>query len=169
MTISSLFTGRLGRRHFAFAWLAIVGIAIAIGILNAVLSSVNGNLGFIMSLVGFVALIIVTIVSFGISARRYHDFGWSGWYVLLSFIPFVNLVMLIVQLFRVGTPGTNMYGDTLSSSTPLVDAILNHNAVVTTTANPQNAPAEPVSAAPAEQAAPVTPPTSDVTPPTTSA
>ena len=42
--------------------------------------------------------------------RRLHDIDLTGYFVLLNFIPFVNLGLLLYVLFKKGTEGDNAYG-----------------------------------------------------------
>ncbi len=42
--------------------------------------------------------------------RRAHDIGKSGWWMLLSLIPIVNLIWDLVLVFKAGTPGPNKFG-----------------------------------------------------------
>lgn len=142
-TISHLFEGRLGRTHFGYSVLAMIGIAIVLQIIVAVFTSVSDALGMLVNLVAIVALIPVMVVSLGVSARRYHDLGWSGWFVLLGLVPIVGFVMLLVQLFKPSVAGSNQYGTTLPKSVPFIDAVLNKTSASSGT--PASA-AEPVSA-----------------------
>jgi uncharacterized membrane protein YhaH (DUF805 family) len=50
-------------------------------------------LGFPLIIVGVLAVLIPGIA---ISVRRLHDTGKSGWFLLLSFIPFIGSVVLLV-------------------------------------------------------------------------
>lgn len=43
--------------------------------------------------------IIVLIEAMSISVRRWHDTNHTAWYALLSFIPYVNLIALLILLF----------------------------------------------------------------------
>jgi len=51
------------------------------------------------------------IFSFSTTVRRFHDFNGRGASVLLLLIPFVNIVIVFMLLFRSGTRGTNDHGD----------------------------------------------------------
>jgi uncharacterized membrane protein YhaH (DUF805 family) len=54
---------------------------------------------------------LATIIpSLAVQVRRLHDIGWSGWLVLLNFVPFANIVILLILLFKEGQPGANQYG-----------------------------------------------------------
>ena len=60
---------------------------------------------FVLSYVPFIFLPPLLAVS----VRRLHDSGRSGWFVLLLFVPLVNLFCLAL-LCVPGTPGANRYG-----------------------------------------------------------
>ena len=47
-------------------------------------------------------------IVFGI--RRLHDMNWSGWAMLLIFVPLANLILYIALLFVKGTDGPNDFG-----------------------------------------------------------
>ena len=47
---------------------------------------------------------------FPLAVRRLHDLDESGWYVLITFLPFGQLLILWL-MFREGTRGTNKYGE----------------------------------------------------------
>lgn len=53
--------------------------------------------------------IIMFIQYFPLAIRRLHDLDASGWYVLLTFAPFGQLLILWL-MFKKGTPGPNKYG-----------------------------------------------------------
>ena len=45
-----------------------------------------------------------------VSIRRLHDIGKSGWFVLLTLIPIVGIILLIVWYCKDSMPGENQYG-----------------------------------------------------------
>ena len=45
-----------------------------------------------------------------VGVRRLHDIDKSGWWILFALVPFINLALLLAQLFRPGTPGSNRFG-----------------------------------------------------------
>jgi uncharacterized membrane protein YhaH (DUF805 family) len=65
--------------------------------------------------VGLICLLFIVvglgvfIPSLAVSVRRLHDSDKSGWWLLLSFIPFGGFVVFIFTLLD-GTPGPNRYG-----------------------------------------------------------
>ena len=45
-----------------------------------------------------------------VSIRRLHDIGRTGWWVLLSLVPIVGIIILIIWNCQQGDAGTNQYG-----------------------------------------------------------
>ena len=54
--------------------------------------------------------IVAMIVLAALAARRFHDIGLSGWYVIALIVPVVNLCAFFVLLFFKSVPGENRYG-----------------------------------------------------------
>ena len=52
----------------------------------------------------------IVIPSLAMCVRRLHDIGKSGWFVLLSLIPYVGALILFVFLVQDSQPGSNQYG-----------------------------------------------------------
>lgn len=64
----------------------------------------------LMAIIGIYGL-IAFLPGLGVSIRRLHDAGHSGWFYLLSFIPFVGPIILLVFLLQPSTPVPNRYGN----------------------------------------------------------
>jgi uncharacterized membrane protein YhaH (DUF805 family) len=70
---------------------------------------VVGSVGILQTIFTFVVL----LPNIAVSIRRLHDYGKSGWWFLLSVIPFVNLIGIFVLLYfyvQDSQPGENQYG-----------------------------------------------------------
>ena len=70
-------------------------------IISTVFSLVGGAVDFL--LLGNIYSLAVMIPSIAVGARRMHDIGKSGWFLI---IPFYNLYLLCQK----GEAGTNQYG-----------------------------------------------------------
>ena len=76
-----------------------------------------GNFRFRANLVidDFIPTIVLALISFfpliAVGARRLHDIDKSGWFVLISFIPFIGWIIMIAMLAGKGTEGKNRFGD----------------------------------------------------------
>ncbi|AWB67178.1 DUF805 domain-containing protein [Saccharobesus litoralis] len=100
------FTGRIGRlRYLSHMLFGYVVPFIPIGILAGL--QINETfLGF-ASVIAFICIFYILIAA---GVKRLHDFDWSGWCILLTFIPLVNLVLTLFMLFRPGSKGQNNRG-----------------------------------------------------------
>lgn len=59
----------------------------------------------------FAVSIVISISWFSLAIRRCHDLNKSGWFILLAFIPFVNIGIFIYLIFAKGTIGRNLFGE----------------------------------------------------------
>jgi uncharacterized membrane protein YhaH (DUF805 family) len=48
--------------------------------------------------------------SLAVGARRLHDIGRSGWFLLLILLPIIGWIVLIYWACQPGSPGPNAYG-----------------------------------------------------------
>ncbi len=108
------FSGRSRRMEYwmftLFYLLVIFGLLI---LAFAVGSPVGTDLTTIetlcLMLVGFFVLGTI-IPSIAVTVRRLHDQDKSGWFYLVSFIPYVGGLILLVLMCLDGTTGSNQYG-----------------------------------------------------------
>lgn len=95
------FEGRTSRRDF---WMAALWSSI-IMLLLSLLGFVKVPLLIILAV--FVACSILP--SYAMMFRRLHDVGRSGWWLLLSILPFGELLLVYFEVQQ-GTEGNNRYG-----------------------------------------------------------
>ena len=51
------------------------------------------------------------IPSIGVSIRRLHDIGRTGWWILIALVPVIGGLWYLIECgFLPGTPGPNNYG-----------------------------------------------------------
>lgn len=92
--------GRIGRaRYIAYATGLPMLIMMAVGALGAFL----GDLGVIVMMLGWLAVVVLTIM---LTVQRCHDFDASGWLAIAGLIPLVNLIFWFIP----GTDGPNRFG-----------------------------------------------------------
>lgn len=102
--------GRMGRvRYFAYPTIATLVfyllMVVVVGIATAM-----GAIGFGIFLAAVAAIALSVLATFW-GIQRCHDLDWSGWWVLLWFVPIANFIFwLLLLLFIPGTPGVNRYG-----------------------------------------------------------
>jgi uncharacterized membrane protein YhaH (DUF805 family) len=105
------FEGRARRSEF---WkFTLVSIVIAL-----VLDQVANILGTLYGLA-------VLVPSLAVGARRLHDIGKSGWWLLIGLIPFVGGIILIVLTCLDSEAGSNKYGPNPKGNNPTGGSTLN--------------------------------------------
>ena len=67
-------------------------------------------LGFAAPAVAAIYAVGTLLPGLGVSVRRLHDTGRSGWWWLINIIPLVGFVVFTVFLASDGTRGANRYG-----------------------------------------------------------
>ncbi|WP_417629010.1 DUF805 domain-containing protein [Pararhodobacter aggregans] len=98
------FQGRAPRSEYWY-WVLFVllGTIVFSAADYAVLGNSNGLISGIFSLV-------ILLPGLAVSVRRLHDIGRSGWWLLLSLIPLIGIIILIVWMIRESDPGDNEFG-----------------------------------------------------------
>ena len=97
------FSGRAPRIEYWLFGLFNIVVAFGLGLVGELVSQ---GLGAALAGIYYIA---VLIPSLAVSVRRLHDTNRSGWWLLISVIPFGGIVLLIFFLLR-GTAGDNDYG-----------------------------------------------------------
>jgi uncharacterized membrane protein YhaH (DUF805 family) len=102
------FDGRALRSEFW--WFVLFYVLVSVVVI--VVASIGGirSTTYTIGLVGLAIFGLLTLIPYlAVSVRRLHDTNRSGWWLLLSFVPFGSLVLLIMFALD-GTPGPNKYG-----------------------------------------------------------
>lgn len=78
---------------------------------------------FVDWLIGTVILaslfgLVMLLPSLSFAARRLHDTGRSGWWLLLTLIPLLGAIVVIVFLAQPGEPNDNAFGAAPGSAAP---------------------------------------------------
>jgi uncharacterized membrane protein YhaH (DUF805 family) len=58
-----------------------------------------------------ILVLLCMIPGFSLHVRRLHDQNRSGWWILLSAIPFVGHFIMLMLMLWSGTPGDNRFGN----------------------------------------------------------
>ena len=95
------FAGRARRKEYWMFALVNFVITLILGVIDQMAT------GGILQLVYGLAILLPGL---GVSVRRLHDIGKSGWWLLLGLIPIVGPIVLLVFVCLDGKPGTNEYG-----------------------------------------------------------
>ncbi|MEX3011193.1 DUF805 domain-containing protein [Hoeflea sp. TYP-13] len=59
---------------------------------------------------GWISALVLLVPSIAVSARRLHDIGRSGWWLLLMFLPIIGWLILLYWHIQPTAPGQNEYG-----------------------------------------------------------
>ena len=98
----AVFEGRARRKEYWMFFLINIIIAVVISIVEGAF----GSPGILSTLYSFAVL----LPGIAVSVRRLHDTGRSGWWLWISFIPLVGLIVLLIFVVQNGHPGANQYG-----------------------------------------------------------
>lgn len=104
---------RINRKTYAVGIiLAYVGVIIVGFVMGFIHALIFGDMSEDTSSV-YSLILIVLMVIYGIklTALRLHDLGKSGWFMLLSYIPLVGIVVGFYILLGEGEKGKNIYGN----------------------------------------------------------
>jgi uncharacterized membrane protein YhaH (DUF805 family) len=110
------FTGRSSRMEY---WLFslfnfIIIIFLAAGFAGSLMAN-RGLTGMSDSALNFLTIFIFWMVAtfipgLAVTVRRLHDINLSGWFYLVSLIPYIGGLILFVMMLIDGTQGPNTYG-----------------------------------------------------------
>jgi len=104
------FKGRASRKEYIYKILLFI---ILLFINELVGEYIDNNKSWFWLITGWLFLIFTWISIFQyfpLAVRRLHDFNVEGWFVLISFVPFGQLLILWL-MFKKGTDGVNDYGE----------------------------------------------------------
>lgn len=93
-----------GRAHRPELWWFVLFNLLA----SAVLAVVDSILGF--EFFNSIYSLAVLLPSLAVGARRLHDIGRSGWWLLLGLIPVIGFLVLIYWYIQPGDPAANEFG-----------------------------------------------------------
>lgn len=102
------FNGRARRKEYWMFVLFNLIFAMIAMLIDNLLGFKIGTMpyGYIYLLYALFAL----VPGLAVAARRLHDVGKSGWFLLIAIIPIIGAVWLIVLFVTDGNPGENQYG-----------------------------------------------------------
>ena len=104
----AVFEGRARRREYWFYVLFWIIIAVVLNVVDRMLGMYNAEYG--VGPLGGIFWLGTLLPSLAVGARRLHDTGRSGWWLLIGLIPLIGAIVLIVFFVMDSQPGTNQYG-----------------------------------------------------------
>lgn len=103
--------GRLNRKSYIYRNFF---LSLVLGIIQLILELATAAIEALELLFAVMILVLCIfgfVASIMMLARRLHDLDKSGWWMLLLFVPLVNILFYIYILFFKGTEGPNQYGE----------------------------------------------------------
>lgn len=64
----------------------------------------------VVAVIFLIASLGMVLPSWSLTVRRLHDIGFSGWWLLIGFVPMVGAIALFVFSVLDSQPGDNQYG-----------------------------------------------------------
>lgn len=96
-----VFSGRASRSEFW--WFTLFNFLV-----NVVATLVDFMMG--TELLSIVTTLALLLPALGVAVRRLHDTDRSGWWILITFIPLIGIIVLIIWYATEGTRGDNRFG-----------------------------------------------------------
>jgi uncharacterized membrane protein YhaH (DUF805 family) len=66
-------------------------------------------------------VLAIALPAFCVTVRRLHDTNHSGWWCLITLVPFVGAIIQLIFLVRSSTPGENKYGPNPANTDPILN------------------------------------------------
>ena len=104
----AIFSGRARRKEYWYFILFNLIISIVLAAIDGAMGSYSAGTG--MGLLGSVYTLAILLPGIGVSIRRLHDTGRSGWWMLVGFVPLIGVLVLLVFMAQDSKPGQNLYG-----------------------------------------------------------
>ena len=106
------FSGRASRSEYWWFVLFHCAVLICIGFLVGLMADpVTILAGNLLNALIFGWELIVLFPSLCLCCRRLHDIGKSGWWFLVTFVPFVGGIICLIWMCKPSDPWVNDYGD----------------------------------------------------------
>ncbi len=106
----AVFSGRARRSEYWWAVLFLLAVSFPVALIDTVVffdtivQTGSGPLSILF-------LLVILLPSISLLVRRFHDVGLSGWFVLLTFIPFAGAVFAFVVAVLDSQRGDNRFGE----------------------------------------------------------
>lgn len=101
------FEGRRNRKSYFLYILIMTVISIVLAMVLVPIAVGTGGIGMVL----FVLFLPILVSSWAVGSQRCRDFGWTGWAILISAIPYVGILFALALLFIPGNQGSNRYGE----------------------------------------------------------
>ena len=104
----AVFQGRARRSEYWYFVLFNIIIGFVLGFMDVLMGTYDFEVG--MGLLGGLYSLVVLLPGIGVSVRRLHDIGRTGWWLLILFVPIVGAIVLIVFAIQDSESAVNKFG-----------------------------------------------------------
>jgi len=101
------FSGRSRRKEYWLFMLMTIIVTMVLAAIDITIDTFDYEIG--MGTLSGIFILIIFIPSLAVSVRRLHDTDRTGWWMLASVIPIINLIVMVFMCLK-GTDGSNQYG-----------------------------------------------------------
>jgi len=105
------YRGRLNRKPFILRGLLLSVLSSVMSTVMTEMTEASSTVMHLLALLPLILMVVLSVCTFMLIIRRWHDLGKSGWFSLLMLIPLLNFLVLIFLWVKKGTDGPNAYGD----------------------------------------------------------
>jgi uncharacterized membrane protein YhaH (DUF805 family) len=99
----AVFEGRARRKEYWMFFLFNFIVSVILSIVSPIVGDKYGAISLLY-------MLAVLVPAIGVSIRRMHDIGKSGWWIFISLIPIAGPIWALVLVCTDSNPGQNMYG-----------------------------------------------------------
>jgi len=105
------FRGRASRsEYWYFVLFNLILNLVILALFAIAFASRTPGFGAAVTVLSYVLSIALFLPSLGLSFRRLHDTGHSGWWILINLIPIVGPIVFLVFMCKESEPEENKYG-----------------------------------------------------------
>ena len=102
-----VFSGRARRKEYWYFVLFNTIIGFVLGIIEGLAGIAPGTEYSVLAILYSLAVLLPGI---GVSIRRLHDTGRSGWWLFIALIPLIGSIILLIYMVSDSQAETNQYG-----------------------------------------------------------
>ena len=113
LTKYATFSGRARRSEYWWFVLFNVIVSVLAVVVDSALGTEPGRTG----VVGLVVALALLLPGLAVTARRLHDTGRSGWWMLIALVPLVGAIVMLVFTVQ-DSQGPNAWGDSPKALNP---------------------------------------------------
>lgn len=103
----AVFSGRARRKEYWYFALFNIIISFVLAFIDN-LAGIAVEAGY--GVLGGIYSLAVLLPSIGVSIRRLHDTGRSGWWLFIALVPIIGAIIILIFMVGDSQEGTNQYG-----------------------------------------------------------